>query len=340
MDMKFCRKCGKELPPNGNFCPACGTRCITPVDTNAVQQTNHIQSAKSMQPVNRTQATNLTQPANRTQPTKPTQSMNRTQPTKPAQSMNQTQPTNRTQPANPTQPANKVSSQKKKSGSKLLMIWSLVLVTVIVVAGIGFLIILLKDNGRNEQQKIAEETSVLSDEIQKETGKVEATDSNNPGDDATKEEETAESSYGDNGELDDQSESDLGESQDAYESEDDRETYEPEDEQEPSESEDDGKLYDTEEDSETEETEDNSYILPDCDSRYLTKADFRGFGKKKLRLARNEIYARHGYKFKDKMLRAYFKKKAWYHPSRTVVTDDMFNKYEIANRDLILELES
>lgn len=48
------------------------------------------------------------------------------------------------------------------------------------------------------------------------------------------------------------------------------------------------------------------YILPDSDSRYLTDSDVRGLSANELMLARNEIYARHGRKFKDSELQNYF----------------------------------
>ncbi|MDD6243019.1 MAG: YARHG domain-containing protein, partial [Roseburia hominis] len=58
-----------------------------------------------------------------------------------------------------------------------------------------------------------------------------------------------------------------------------------------------------------------------------------------LRLARNEIYARHGYTFQDEELRAYFEAKPWYEATVTDVQDTDLNEYEIANRDLIKQVE-
>lgn len=54
------------------------------------------------------------------------------------------------------------------------------------------------------------------------------------------------------------------------------------------------------------------YIFPDSDTQKLTKADIKGKSKKQLRIGRNEIYARHGRKFKDSELQAYFDSKQWY----------------------------
>ena len=57
--------------------------------------------------------------------------------------------------------------------------------------------------------------------------------------------------------------------------------------------------------------------------------------------ARNEIYARHGYIFRDSALRSYFEGKSWY--EGTVPSDafsaTVFNEYELANIKLIQSLE-
>lgn len=81
-------------------------------------------------------------------------------------------------------------------------------------------------------------------------------------------------------------------------------------------------------------------ILPTSSIEYLDKADVAFLTDEELRLARNEIYARHGYIFKDEELSAYFMAKDWYVPTTTEVTDAELNEYEIANRDLIKEIES
>ena len=83
----------------------------------------------------------------------------------------------------------------------------------------------------------------------------------------------------------------------------------------------------------------SDYILPTSDSAYLTEKDLSALTKEQLRLARNEIYARHGYIFNDEELKEYFQSKSWYTPSTEEVTDDMLNVYEIANRDLIINVE-
>lgn len=54
------------------------------------------------------------------------------------------------------------------------------------------------------------------------------------------------------------------------------------------------------------------FIMPSSSFKLLTEADIAGFSVKELRLARNEIYARHGRTFKDSDLNEYFKAKSWY----------------------------
>jgi hypothetical protein len=48
--------------------------------------------------------------------------------------------------------------------------------------------------------------------------------------------------------------------------------------------------------------------------RLLTVDDLRGLSKQELRIMRNEIYARHGRKFKSQDLRDYFSAQDWYKP--------------------------
>ena len=83
------------------------------------------------------------------------------------------------------------------------------------------------------------------------------------------------------------------------------------------------------------------YILPGSDTRIITKSDLEGLTKEEVKLARNEIYARHGRKFDDESLKAYFSQFDWYHP--TIEPEDfeesMLNNYEVANRDFIVAYE-
>ncbi|ARF18029.1 YARHG domain-containing protein [Sporosarcina ureae] len=54
------------------------------------------------------------------------------------------------------------------------------------------------------------------------------------------------------------------------------------------------------------------YILADSEFSELTEMQLYGLSKSDLRLARNEIYARHGYVFKSADLQAYFDSQTWY----------------------------
>lgn len=87
------------------------------------------------------------------------------------------------------------------------------------------------------------------------------------------------------------------------------------------------------------------YIFPNSDSAYLTREEVAALSPDQLRLARNEIYARHGRIFQDETLAAYFGSKSWYQPlydaeSFDALGDSILNEYEIANRDLIQSYEA
>ncbi len=77
--------------------------------------------------------------------------------------------------------------------------------------------------------------------------------------------------------------------------------------------------------------EDTDYILPDADTRVYPLKELKKLSKNKLRLARNEIYARHGYIFNDEELSVYFLGKSWYVPRRKDIKSSDFNKYELKN---------
>ncbi|RGZ00658.1 YARHG domain-containing protein [Clostridium sp. AM58-1XD] len=85
----------------------------------------------------------------------------------------------------------------------------------------------------------------------------------------------------------------------------------------------------------------SDYVMPYSSSRYLTSADFAGFTKDQLRLARNEIYARHGRTFSDQDLQNYFNSKTWYYG--TVAPENfnanVLNDYEKKNLLLIKDIE-
>lgn len=59
------------------------------------------------------------------------------------------------------------------------------------------------------------------------------------------------------------------------------------------------------------------YILPDSNTMKLTDEVLGKLSTNELSLARNEIYARHGYIFKSGDLNRYFSTKPWYNPDPT-----------------------
>lgn len=86
----------------------------------------------------------------------------------------------------------------------------------------------------------------------------------------------------------------------------------------------------------------DTYLVPYVDSQLLTEEDVRYWSEEQLRLARNEIYARHGRIFADEQLQHFFESRNWYHGTVSAedFSDSVLNEYEIANRDFIVQYES
>jgi hypothetical protein len=84
------------------------------------------------------------------------------------------------------------------------------------------------------------------------------------------------------------------------------------------------------------------YILPDSDSRYYSYDELSGLTQQQLLLARNEIYARHGWIFEDEQLKEYFTSCSWYNGTVSSENFDLsvLNEYESANKDLIVKYET
>lgn len=83
------------------------------------------------------------------------------------------------------------------------------------------------------------------------------------------------------------------------------------------------------------------YVIADSNSRYLTREDLTSLSREELLYARNEIYARHGRKFQDAGIQAYFNSKSWYKGTVNPedFTDAMLNEYEKKNATFILSYE-
>lgn len=78
------------------------------------------------------------------------------------------------------------------------------------------------------------------------------------------------------------------------------------------------------------------------DLKYYTEEDFKGVPETILRIAKNEIYARYGYIFKDEDLNNYFRGQLWYLPTckSEDFSDTIFNEYEKANLELLSRLKN
>ncbi len=84
------------------------------------------------------------------------------------------------------------------------------------------------------------------------------------------------------------------------------------------------------------------YILPDSSTRQLSYWDIAGLTKEQLRIARNEIYARHGRMFTSEELQSYFNSKSWYRGtvSASSFSENMLSQLEKDNIKLIQEREN
>ena len=90
------------------------------------------------------------------------------------------------------------------------------------------------------------------------------------------------------------------------------------------------------------ENKKQEYIFPDSNIRFLSEEEVKKLDADKLRIARNEIFARHGYIFQDKELQQYFGKMPWYSgivPSEQFDMEAELNEYEKGNIELISKLE-
>lgn len=86
----------------------------------------------------------------------------------------------------------------------------------------------------------------------------------------------------------------------------------------------------------------NSVRLIDASSRKLTEAEVAKMNKAELALARNAIYARHGYVYKNAELGEFFSKQTWFKPNKTLKLEDvkpLFTDIEVANINLIIAQE-
>ena len=90
----------------------------------------------------------------------------------------------------------------------------------------------------------------------------------------------------------------------------------------------------------TTSVKNNYFVIPDSSTRYLTEDDLMGLTSDELEIARNEIYARHGYIFKQKKMINYFSNQRWYVKSKNKVTTDDLSEIEYDNVMLIKKVEN
>ena len=86
------------------------------------------------------------------------------------------------------------------------------------------------------------------------------------------------------------------------------------------------------------------YILTYSSEQYYYKENLDKVPTDELRIARNEILARHGRRFNDQELQSYFDSKSWYNGEYSPEEfdeqmDDLLNDYEKHNIQIIKELE-
>ncbi len=101
------------------------------------------------------------------------------------------------------------------------------------------------------------------------------------------------------------------------------------------------------EDSEKKEnlTNDNEtkteFVIYDSDVRYLVTADLNKLTPWQIRVARNEIFARHGRMFDTPELRTYFENKSWYVPTIPAVefNNSCLSEIEMENLNFIINYE-
>ena len=92
---------------------------------------------------------------------------------------------------------------------------------------------------------------------------------------------------------------------------------------------------------EAEDVLNNDYIISYSDTVLLTNADVAGLSLQEINYAKNEIYARHGRKFKSTELQNYFNSKSWYHGTVAPenFTNSMLSSVEQKNAEFLSDVE-
>ena len=86
----------------------------------------------------------------------------------------------------------------------------------------------------------------------------------------------------------------------------------------------------------------DGYILPEADKAYISRDYLQYFSQDDLRLAVNEIYARHGRRFNSADLQNYFDQKTWYQGTIApeAFDESVLNAFEKENAKLIDSMRS
>ena len=79
----------------------------------------------------------------------------------------------------------------------------------------------------------------------------------------------------------------------------------------------------------------NGVRLIDASSRKLTVAEVAQMSKEELALARNAIYARHGYQFKNPELKEFFSRQSWFKSNDVKIDAIPFTQIELDNIRII-----
>ena len=82
--------------------------------------------------------------------------------------------------------------------------------------------------------------------------------------------------------------------------------------------------------------------LFDTSNKVYSAADFEGLAPEVIHIAKNEMYARHGYSFRDAELSNYFMGQIWYSPSIMPAdfSEKTFTETEVKNLDLLNSIDN
>jgi len=88
------------------------------------------------------------------------------------------------------------------------------------------------------------------------------------------------------------------------------------------------------------EPSDDSYILPESSDEPIDQSALEGMSAEEARIARNEIYARHGLIFQSEDLQEYFSSQAWYSGTVSSVDSIELSEVEAENIQTIVNYEA